>query len=156
MTPQPLPIRDIHLPEPAGWWPPASGWWTLLGIAVLLALLLGWIWRRRTRKRIKKLALGELAALRSDPLLSEAEKVRQLSVLLRRAALSVYPRAEIAGLSGAAWLDFLDRGLAGKRFSEGPGNLLADAPYRPRPAAELQPLFELCEAWIRRLPEARR
>ncbi|HAD08873.1 MAG TPA: hypothetical protein DCF62_05290 [Porticoccaceae bacterium] len=40
-------LRDIHLPEAIGWWPPAPGWWllTLLLIAALGYAL--WWWRRR-------------------------------------------------------------------------------------------------------------
>ncbi|WP_152413228.1 DUF4381 family protein, partial [Xanthomonas graminis] len=37
MTPQQLPLRDVHLPPAPAWWPPAPGW-LLLGAAVLLAL----------------------------------------------------------------------------------------------------------------------
>lgn len=25
-----LPLRDIHLPETIGWFPPAIGWWLLI------------------------------------------------------------------------------------------------------------------------------
>jgi uncharacterized protein DUF4381 len=38
LNPDPLAqLRDIHLPEPVGWWPPAPGWWI---IALLLFLLI--------------------------------------------------------------------------------------------------------------------
>ena len=31
-----LPLRDLHLPEPVGWWPPAPGWWILLLLVTTL------------------------------------------------------------------------------------------------------------------------
>ncbi len=38
MNPDPLAqLRDIHLPEAIGWWPPAPGWW-LLTLLFILAL----------------------------------------------------------------------------------------------------------------------
>ena len=30
-----LPLRDLRLPEPVGWWPPAPGWWILAAIVVV-------------------------------------------------------------------------------------------------------------------------
>ena len=40
-APNPLDqLRDIHLPEPISWWPPAPGWWIL---AVASCALLAWI-----------------------------------------------------------------------------------------------------------------
>ena len=62
---EPLPLRDIHLPEPVGWWPPAIGWW-LLPVCVLgLIVLLIWLIRRRMRITPAKLALRELKSLES-------------------------------------------------------------------------------------------
>ena len=32
-SPDPLSeLRDIHLPDPVSWWPPAPGWWIAVGI----------------------------------------------------------------------------------------------------------------------------
>ena len=52
-----LQLHDIHLPDPAGWWPPAPGWWILA--LLLLALLIwfsrvSWQWMKyqRWRKQI--------------------------------------------------------------------------------------------------------
>lgn len=147
-----LPLRDIHLPEPVGWWPPAPGWWLLLvGVPVLLALLV-WLWRLLRRKTPKKLALRELEAIAASD--AEArEKIRQLAILLRRTALSVYPREAVASLVGTEWLAFLDAPMPGKGFSEGVGRLLVDAPYRRDVQDDLAPLFALCREWIKRLPK---
>ncbi|WP_338074172.1 DUF4381 domain-containing protein [Halochromatium glycolicum] len=146
-----LDLRDIHLPEQPGFWPPAPGWWLLA--AVLLAVLisggrLGWrAWRRWRRRRV---LLAELERLRADldagPALAAA-----VSALLKRVALSRYPRAEVAPLTGDAWLAFLERTGGEGRFAEGPGRALADAPYAPDAAAVDGPgLLAAARSWLLR------
>lgn len=147
-----LPLRDIHLPDPIGWWPLAPGWWILLiGIPVLIFALV-WLWRFLRRKTPRKLALAELEAIAKSPE-DTREKVRQIAILLRRTALSVYPRADVAGLVGDEWLAFLDIPLKRKDFSEGAGRLLIEAPYRREVDTDLDALFTLCREWVKRLPK---
>ena len=150
MNPE-LPLRDIHLPAPIGWWPPAPGWYAVLAAVVLLAALSWWAWRRWRRLTVKKLMVRQLDALAGSAV-SQTEKLRQLALLLRRASLSAYPREEVAGLTGVAWLKFLDRQLGDRRFSEGAGRLLLDAPYRREPEVDLDALLTLCREWAQRLP----
>ena len=152
-----LPLRDIHLPAPIGGWPPAPGWWLLLFGIPVLALLLVWLWRFLRRETPKKLALRELESIANDRGDSEG-KARRLAILLRRTALSVYPREEVAGLVGEAWLAFLDAPLQRKPvwrkgFSAGPGRMLLEAPYRREAPADLDALFALSREWIKRLPK---
>ena len=45
LDPAQLPLRDIHLPEAIGLWPPAFGWWILVG-AVLVGMV---FWALRYR-----------------------------------------------------------------------------------------------------------
>jgi hypothetical protein len=47
--------------------------------------------------------------------------------------LAYAPRADVAGLTGEAWLAWLDRGLERPRFVAGDGRPLVEWPYR-RPA----------------------
>ena len=147
-----LPLRDIHLPEPIGWWPPAPGWWLLLFGILSAVLLSAWLWRRWRRLTVKKLALRELDRIEqeaSDP----RERLQELAILLRRASLSIYPREEVAGLTGETWLLFLDRQLGDRHFSEGAGRLLLEAPYRREIDSDAASLLALCREWVDRLPE---
>jgi hypothetical protein len=152
---EPLPLRDIHLPEPVGGWPPAIGWWLLLLGLVAITALVAWRIRRGRRMTPVRRALRELEALRADPALSPNEKLRRLSILLRRIALTLYPRQEIAGLTGDAWLRWLDTILGQPRFSQGPGRRLAEAPYRPAAPAEAEELLALGRDWLLALSKTR-
>lgn len=133
MNPEQIPLRDLHLPEAIGWWPLAPGWWLLIGLFVLaLAYLAREIHRQRRRNAARRFALRELARLRSayDTDGNAVALGIRLSELLRRAMLAYSARSEVAGLTGPAWLEWLDRGLEDKPFSEGPGQKLQELPYR--------------------------
>lgn len=157
MNPALSQLRDIHLPAPVSWWPPAPGWWLLAAVALLAALGLYARHRLRRRNRWRRLALSELARLRqgheSQP---PAALLGELSVLLRRVAVSRFPRDEVAALSGDAWLAFLDRGLdGGATFQPDSWRLLAVSPYMPNAdigSPELLTLFDLAERWLNKLP----
>jgi hypothetical protein len=153
-TPDPLAgLRGYHLPDAVAWWPPAPGWWLLavLILALAIGLVLYLLWRRR-RGAAARLALEELAGLRSA--LAEGQGVevvlRGLSRLLRRFALTRFPRNRVAGLTGKSWMDFLDEHGGHGRFRDGPGRLLAEAPYRPVTELPVEELVDLAEDWIKR------
>lgn len=128
-----LPLRDLHLPEPVSWWPLAPGWWVLL---VLLALLLGYglyrAYLRRRHNAPRRFALRELARYESDYLEHRNPVVlgKQLSELLRRGMLAYARRDEVAGLTGEAWLAWLDRGMPLPYFHTDGGKSLLQLPYR--------------------------
>ncbi len=155
MSPAELPLRDIHLPEPVGWWPPAPGWWGLLALVLAGAAAWAWLaWRRRTR--VRRAALAELRRIERDYAADGdvARLARDLSTLMRRAAITAEERRRVAGLTGEEWLAWLDGGLSGRPFSEGPGRCLADAPYRRDPeegVVDAMALLGLCRARLRHL-----
>ena len=149
-----LPLRDIHLPEPIGWWPPAPGWWTLLGLLLLLGLLI-WIGRRLLRRNhLRKHALRALEQIADEYRRSRDTTLlaHELSVLLRRLALSLYPRPQVASLTGEDWLSTLDRALvtSGREpgFTRGPGRSLLEAPYNPSCQVDAEALLGLTRRWI--------
>ena len=112
MDPTQIPLRDLHLPEAIGWWPLAAGWWFLLMLvfAGLFYLLYRSIrkWRRNASRRV---ALKELARIQKDYRngVDETTLAIELSELLRRTMLAYAPRHEVAGLTGANWLKWLDQ-----------------------------------------------
>ena len=133
-------LEPVPEPPPVPLWPQTAGWiW--LGLA--LAAVLFWLARRwhlrRRANAYRRAALTALAEAGDDP--------ARLAAILRRTALAAYPRAEVAGLQGEAWLAFLDRTYDGIGFREGPGRAVAVAPYAPTaPAPGLAPL---AAAWVR-------
>ncbi len=128
-----LPLRDLHLPEPVGWWPPAPGWWLLLFVA-LVTIAYGVLraYRHRQRNAARRYALRELARYEAeyrkhkDPV----TLAKQLSQLLRRGMLAYAPRTEVAGLTGEDWLRWLDRGMPLPYFHTEGGRSLLRLPYR--------------------------
>lgn len=149
LEPKTLPLRDIHLPEAVSWWPPAPGWWLLLGLVILLAISVVYLWRRRTRSRYRRIALREIGEMSDLP---PAELAAALSQLLRQAALCYFPRHDCAGLCGEEWLAFLDRPFADQPFSQGIGRSLLDAPYRKATLNDSEALIDLCRRWLKQLP----
>ena len=128
-----LPLRDLHLPEPIGWWPLAPGWWIVIAI-VLFAL--GWLllraWRKYQFHAPRRYAIRELASVEAQYLehRNPVTLGQQLSELLRRTMLAYAPRHEVAGLTGEAWLEWLDKDLPVPYFYTEGGRSLLQLPYR--------------------------
>ncbi len=133
-------LEPVPEPPQIPLWPQTAGWiW--LGLAV--ACVAAWLGRRwlltRRANAYRRAAFKAIAAAGDDPV--------ALAEIVRRAALAGYPRAEVAGLYGEDWLAFLDEAYGGTGFREGPGRLLAVAPYASaRSAPDLTPLVAL---WVR-------
>ena len=133
MDPTELPLRDLHLPDPIGWWPLAPGWWLVIALAVAG---LGWLllraWRKRQFHAPRRYAIREFAAIEAE-YLAGCDAVTlgtQISELLRRSMLAYAPRDEVAGLTGEDWLVWLDRDLPVPYFHTEGGKSLLQLPYR--------------------------
>jgi len=128
-----LPLRDLHLPDVVGWWPLAPGWWVLLGLLVIALAYLAWRWYRAWKFNApRRYALRELARLETEYLEHRDPVVlgKQLSELLRRGMLAYAPREQVAGLTGEAWLAWLNSGLSVPYFHTEGGKSLLTLPYR--------------------------
>jgi len=105
-------LADVVQPPPVPWTPQTVGWEVL---AVVLAVLLLWLlWRavrRYWRNRYRRDALAELRQLQAtfdrDPG-AGASVLVALPVLIKRCALSAWPREQVASLSGPRWAQFIE------------------------------------------------
>jgi len=106
MTPNWLSqLAPAHAPPPAGWWPPAPGWW-ILAMLLLAAGTAGVWWWRDPYRRSRRAALRELRAIRAEEP-DVVASARAIESLMRRFAVAVFGGAQVARLTGDAWLTFV-------------------------------------------------
>jgi len=149
-------LHDIVMPLIVSWWPPAPGWY-----AVASGILIGvvwFIWQRYRQWRAdayRRAALNELSRLKG--LIDSGERepaLRKLPELVKRTAMSVWPREKVAALSGTGWLQFLDQFGNTEAFTKGDGRLLTDLSYaghaklNTMPENQINSLMQVVEKWI--------
>lgn len=106
-------LHDFYQPPPPSWRPQTVGPYVSLSIlAILLIAFAAFFWHRWRRNRYRREAIRELA--HTD--------VRHISELLKRTALSAWPRTQVAALTGTAWLTFLNTSVKQASFD----NAVAD------------------------------
>jgi hypothetical protein len=150
-------LNDIVLPADVGWWPLAAGWYVVFTFLVLVfvfvsyRMLKRWFVNRYRRAAVRELQL--LAqAIRNDS--NRAGNLRQIPLLLKRTALSAYPRAQVAALAGEGWHDFLDLKLGKPLFSETAGGVLDRVAYSTGELDEISGeqadiLLDASRQWLR-------
>ena len=167
MDPAQLPLRDIHLPDPVSWWPPAIGWWCL--IALIILLFIAGIRLFQHRNKIKyspaNMAKQTLQSIRNEYTQNGDKQylIREISSLIRRLCISLFPRQETASIVGDDWLIFLDQSMkshvasaqdkpnqaeSDKSFIGGVGRVLSEGPYRKQIDVDGEQLILLCDEWI--------
>ncbi|TNE74867.1 MAG: DUF4381 domain-containing protein [Gammaproteobacteria bacterium] len=151
MTPQnPLgELRDIHLPEPGGFWPPAPGWW-LLALAILLAAAATiWLYlRRRRRNHWLRLAMQELATLETASS-RDSQWFSALNALLKKAARTRYPDQYPEALTGDAWVSFLLETSKNERIASRPVvEAIVHSTWQPSVSAEPAQAMSFAQRWL--------
>ncbi|MBZ2168327.1 DUF4381 domain-containing protein [Marinobacter sp. F4216] len=153
MTPQdPLSeLRDIHLPETGGFWPPAPGWWALALLLVILVIAGFWLARRHRQKNAwRRQASAEMAELEKNQV-PDAQWFSQLNSLLKRAARQRYPDLHPEALSGEAWIAFLLDKAPGERIASRPVvEAMVHATWQPDTAGDPHQALEFARRWLRK------
>lgn len=132
-------MHEIVPPEPVGWWPPTAGWWLLL---VLVLLIAAGAWIRMARRHQSN--AYRRAALQQA---GELDAAAELVALLKRTALSAWPRDEVASLGGEAWIEWLGR-TAGSPVPDAVRPMLLDAPYLDPQRNAPEELRSFVTTWI--------
>lgn len=143
-------LRDIHLPAPVSWWPPAPGWWLAGFVALAVAAWLTYFLRRWfLRNRYRKVALNKLFLLDRNEKERASAVLEEIAALLRRVAMQTYGRQRVAPLAGDAWLAFLDQTGNTSEFSSGAARVLGSERYRPAVEADIDQVLGIAKKWIR-------
>lgn len=121
-------MRALHLPHGIDAWPLAPGWYVLASIILLTVTTLLFLFIRKRRAELyKRQALEALEQIKQHTQ-KDAESIlaqsNELSDLLKRLALTHYPRSLISPLNGERWLQFLDEISGTNFFTQGDGKLL--------------------------------
>ena len=152
-----LPLRDIHIPDAIGLWPPAIGWWIL---AILIPIMLYLLWRSVrfiTRKTALKSAKKQFKMLKINSDLTAQQRLINVSQLMRRTAISLETNKSVAGLTGQGWLTFLNSSLKTPVFNHDLGVLLTEGLYQPQIEEDnMTQLVEACEQWLQQQKEPKK
>lgn len=146
-------LHDIVTAAPVPWWPPAPGWYVVLTLLALgLLTLLYWSWRRWLANAYRREAITQCDAIMRNA--SSATRVAELAEILKRTALTAYPREAVASLTGNDWILFLDKHVRSADFGHSAAaHQLFEATYN-KPTGTLsnddQQAYDLVCRWIRR------
>ena len=153
-------LHDIYLPLPEDTWSLSQNAVTTIVLVVLVAIGAG-LMRRYFSRSPRHLALKEFESIRLAHRrgASPQATMSACATVVRRLALALYPTAEIAGLTGTPWLEFLERtsGPSSGRdadgssfFSDGDGSVLGSGPFRrSAPPFDSDDLLTGLEQWVR-------
>jgi hypothetical protein len=148
-------LRDIHLPAPIETWPPAMGWWLLAMLGVIGIVAIGYgLWRYWRANQYRREAIGLLRQLRQQHGSVSIDYLYRYTNLLKRVALTRYPRDRVAALTGEDWVAFLDETSGSQEFSMGVGQVFVQGQYERSTSTgaediDIDALHKLGEHWIK-------
>ncbi|WP_371195527.1 DUF4381 domain-containing protein [Glaciecola sp. SC05] len=143
-------LADIAIPADVSAWPPALGYWIVLGLAILLAVASAvFFYRRNARRLALKESLAALQSINFDDHLA----MQQVHHVLKTAVQSYLPEKNILQMQTEQWADLISK-LYGSTQSESacqPLIQLAKWQYDQRlKIAEPQVIKTAAQTWLKK------
>jgi len=145
-----IQLRDMQIPEAIGWWQLAPGWWMLLGLLGVLFIAFFLLILKKFRQP-KSVALQKLRHIqrRFGEHQDKQLLLVECNILMKRLALTLYPRHQVAALSGQRWLDFLRD--SSEKLDISQLEVLAQGPYQTSAELSSDELIQSCRQWIKQV-----
>ncbi len=142
-------LRDIHLPQPGGFWPPAPGWWIMLAIALALAAL-AFVLVRRKQRRNRWLGTAKKELLRLEQTAAaDNDWFTALNQLLKKSARMRYPERVPEALSGEPWIHFLLETSPKDRVASRPVvEAMVNSAWQPVPRCRPEEAVAFARVWL--------
>ncbi len=153
---QDLPLKDIHLPDPVSWWPPAMGWWLSVLAVFLIAYLLYKLVKKIRQPVLRKSAKAEIEKVIADYIQShdKLKLLHDVSTAIRRIGISYLQRNKVAGISGKAWYQELNKLSTEAVFSDQVIAILEMATYQKHPDLDdkdIDAVIQETRGWVNSL-----
>lgn len=143
-------LKNIHLPKPISIFPLAIGWYILSALIICVICLLIW-WQLKKRKQQKyinniyqlldKIEVKSRGATTSDI-------IAEVSILMKRVAITKFSEKYPHTLFGEKWLQFLDVTGKTRDFTCGAGKNLLNI-YQKHGIDNHDEFFAVIKQWLR-------
>jgi hypothetical protein len=97
-------LAPAHAPADVSWWPLAVGWWVLMVFGIVL-IIAAYMYFNRRKFKLQSAAIREIEDIKRTE--NDREFAEKLAKLLRRYAITVFKKQDVAKLQGEGWLNFI-------------------------------------------------
>jgi len=137
-------LKDIALSDPIHDLPIAIGWWLLLALAVMSAIIL-------FRKLQKRKAIHKAKNEALQQLETQQASITQMLNTLKWAIMAYHPREHVASLHGENYISFLKGQLQTKEQEEFVKNITPaiESMYKPNEEIDKAIVYQTVSSWIK-------